>query len=71
MQLDYNDFAGKFGAWAELFKPFIESKDMFDIYEKIKEDAKKEVILPDSDNTFKVFAKTIPEDIKVVWYLMD
>lgn len=69
--LDFNDFAGKFGGWADLFRPFIEGKEMFDIYQKIKKDAEKEVILPYSEDTFKVFAKTYPPSVKSIWYLMD
>lgn len=69
--MEYNDFAGKFGAWSELFKEFIEGKEMDNIYARIKEDAKKEIILPYSEDTFKVFGKTYPSSIKTIWYLMD
>lgn len=76
-KLNYEDFAGKFGAWAEKFKPFIESKEMYDIYQKLKEDAwtpegkRKEFICPDSDQVFRAFATTVPRNIKSIWYLMD
>ena len=69
--MEYNDFAGKFGAWAELFKPFIVGKEMDKIYAQIKKDAQKEVILPSSDDTFRVFGQTHPDHIKSIWYLMD
>lgn len=70
-RLDYNEFAGMFGMWAELFKPFIEGEEMFKIYQRIKEDAKKEKIVPASDCTFRAFAKSNPNNIKSIWYLMD
>ncbi len=69
--MEYNDFAGMFGAWAELFKPFIEGEEMDKIYAKIKEDAQKEVILPSCEDTFKVFGKSHPDHVKSIWYLMD
>lgn len=78
--MDYNEFAPLFGAWAEKFKPFIESKDMDDIYKTLKEDAfelkdgvyyRKEFICPASDDTFRVFKESKPENVKSIWYLMD
>lgn len=77
MTLNYEEFAGKFGAWADRFKPFIESKEMYDIFQKLKEDAwtpegkRKELICPDSSNTFRAFATTVPDNIRTIWYLMD
>lgn len=60
-----------FGQWAELFRPFIESEAMYDIYKKLKEDGKKEVICPGSDSVFRLFATSSPDDVKSIWYLMD
>lgn len=71
MKLDYNEFKESFGAWAEAFKPFIESEKMFKIYERLKSDGEKELILPHSQNTFRAFATSHPERVKVVWFLMD
>ncbi len=70
-KMDYEDFADKFGKWAPLFKKFIESKDMFDIYARLKADAQTDIIVPGHENVFKVFQMTDPEDIKCVFYLMD
>lgn len=70
-KLNYDDFCGMFGLWGELFMPFIESEEMYDIYQKLKEDAKKEIIVPDSDNVFRAFSCTDPKDIKSIWYMMD
>lgn len=70
-RMNYEDFAPCFGSWAERFRPFIESKEMFDIYQTLKKDAQKEVICPDSSNTFRAFATSTPENMKSIWYLMD
>ncbi len=70
-RMDYNDFSGMMGAWAEKFKPFIEGEEMFKIYQTIKKDAEKEIIVPDSENVFRAFATTSPSDIKSIWYMMD
>jgi len=70
-QMDYEDFAGDFGMWAEKFKPFITGPQMFNIYQKLKQDAKTHTIFPKSDATFRSFGLTVPHNIRVVWYLMD
>lgn len=70
-RLIFEEFAPLFGLWADLFKPFIESQEMYDIYQKLKADGKKEVILPTSDVVFRSFATTDPRSIKSIWYLMD
>lgn len=70
-KLDYEDFAGMFGQWAEIFKPFIESKEMWDIYQRLKTDAQKEIIVPSSDMTFRAFSKTPPDRLKAIFFLMD
>ncbi len=81
-KLEFEDFRIRFGAWAEMFKPFIESKEMFDIFQKLKEDAwemdaegnllrRKEIICPASGDTFRCFATSNPEHVKVVVYLLD
>jgi len=83
--LEYESFAPKFGEWAPKFKPFIESKEMWDIMQTIKNDAfeerwdkdgrkfliEKDTIVPKSSDTFRAFATTKPSDLKVVFYLMD
>lgn len=69
--LDFNSFAPKFGSWADKFKPFIESKDMWDIMQRIKADAQKEVIVPKSSDTFRAFATTSLSNLKVIFVLMD
>lgn len=70
-RLNYEEFAPLLGKWAPKFKKFIEGKEMFDIYQKIKEDAKKETIVPISDNVFSVFRDSDPNNIKSIWFLMD
>lgn len=69
--MNYEDFKEDFGEWAPDFKPFIESEEFFKIYTKLKQDATKEVIVPDSDNTFRAFRSTPRSSVKVIWYLMD
>jgi len=70
-KLDFETFRPKLGEWADKFKPFIESKAMWNIMQKIKEDASREVIAPSSKDTFRAFATTRPCDLKVIFYLMD
>ena len=77
MKLNFEEFAPKFGMWADIFKPYIESSDMFELYQKLKSDAwypdgrRKEVIVPHSDNVFNAFRFSNPNNVKVVWYLAD
>jgi len=68
-KLDYEDFKPLFGAWAEKFRPFIESKEMYDIYQKLK--SEKEIIVPNSASVFRAFSLTRPDSIRSIWYLMD
>jgi uracil DNA glycosylase len=70
-RLDYNTFKDKMGAWAPKFKPFIEGKEMWEIYQKIKADSAKETIVPKSTDTFRAFKTVDPKNLKVVFYLMD
>lgn len=70
-RLDFESFKPKFGLWADKFKPLIESKEMWDIMQRIKTDSMKEVIVPKSSDTFRAFATTQPSDLKVVFILMD
>src|SRR5882672_9721621 len=69
--LDFETFRAKLGLWADKFKPFIEGKEMWDIYQKLKEDSMSDVIVPKSKDTFRAFGVTDPKDLKVVFYLMD
>lgn len=70
-RLDFNTFKDKLGLWADSFKPFIESKEMYDIMNKVREDAAFERIVPESKNTFRAFLTTDPKNVKVIFYLMD
>lgn len=70
-RLNYEEFCGLFGEWAERFKPFIEGKEMFDIYQKLKSDSQKERIVPNSNNTFRAFSTCSPNNLKVIFYMMD
>lgn len=70
-KMDFEDFKPLLGDWAEMFRPFIESEDFFNIYDKIKKDADKERIVPSSDSVFRAFATCPFHTVKSVWYLMD
>src|SRR5690242_11739951 len=70
-RLDYELTKDKFGEWAPKFKPFIESEAMWKIITKLREDKQRETIVPDSKNTFRAFSTTSPNDLKVIFYLMD
>lgn len=69
--LSYEEFAPLFGPWAKLFKSFIESEDMFNIYSTLKNDAQKEIIVPKSEDVFRAFNTSYPDNIHSVWYMMD
>lgn len=70
-KLDYEKFKDKLGAWAPKFKSFIEGEEMWKIYERIREDAQKDMIVPMSKDTFRAFSITNPSDVKVIFYLQD
>ncbi len=71
-KLDWEEFKGFFHkSWHNRIKKAIESDWMYDIYERLKSDSKKERILPSSDNTFKSFEFTDFNKIKVVMVLLD
>lgn len=70
-KLDYETFKDKLGAWAPKFKPFIESKKMWDIYQKVKNDSASDTIVPKSTDTFRAFKTVDPANLKVIFYLMD
>lgn len=70
-KLDYEDFKGKLGGWGDLFKPFIEGPEMWQIYQTLKKDSRYETICPNSSQTFRAFECTKPEDVKVIFYLQD
>lgn len=69
--LDFNTFKDKLGAWGPRFRPFIEGKEMWDIYQKIKKDSVSDTIVPKSSDTFRAFKMTDPKNVKVIFYLMD
>lgn len=52
-------------------KPIIESPELWQIYQKLKEDAVHERIVPDSKDTFRAFKTTDLKNLKVIFYLMD
>src|SRR3954469_9609576 len=71
MKLDFEEFKPLFGHWAELFRPFIESEEMYNIYQVLKKDSEAEGVMPDSENVFRAFQTCAPDTVKCIWYLMD
>lgn len=55
-----------FGKWAKWFRPFIESKDMDELFSYIKNRAVTNKILPASDKVFRCFAETDPDELKCI-----
>lgn len=70
-RLDFETFKPKMGDWADKFRPFIEGKEMWDIFQKLKADSSKETIVPKSSDTFRAFKTTPVNEVKVIFYLMD
>lgn len=70
-RIDYEKIKDRFGEWGPKLKPFIESEQMWKIFEKIRQDAQTERIVPESKNTFRALATTSPSNLKVIFYLMD
>lgn len=69
--MDFNEFAPLFGPWADRFKPFIESQEMFNIYQRLKADSQKEKVVPSSENVFRAFQTSSPNNLRVIIYAMD
>lgn len=69
--MDFNEFAPLFGSWADRFKPFIESQEMFNIYQRLKADSQKEKVVPSSENVFRAFQTSSPNNLRVIIYAMD
>lgn len=69
--MKYEAFENKFGLkWAEKFKPFIEGKDMDNIFAFLKERSSKGYsIIPHHTNTFKVFEKTPYDKLRVIFFM--
>lgn len=70
-KMNYDTFREPLGEWAEKLKPFIEGEEMWKIYQRIKDDASREQIVPKSTDTFRAFKACRPGDLKVVFYLQD
>lgn len=79
MKLDWEIFKDKIDeSWHDKLRPFIEGRECYEIYQTLKNwtsmDLPKEerkIILPDSDDTWRVFKETKFKDLKTVWLLQD
>ncbi len=70
--MDYEKFAPLLGTWAESLKPFIESKEMDEIYAFLKQRSQEgRKICPDSSNTFRAFYETPKEYLNTIFLLQD
>ena len=70
-KMKYDKFREKFDSWAEKFKPFIEGKEFWDIYQVLKADTQKEMIVPKREETFRAFTECRAGDLRVLFYLQD
>lgn len=69
--MNFDKFQEPLGKWADKFKPFIEGKKMWEIYQKLKKDSETERVVPGYKDTFRAFKATNPNNLKVVFYLQD
>lgn len=71
-KLDWESFKPKFHeSWHHKIRPLIEGPEMWEIYQRIKEDSKRDRIVPDSKDTFRAFKVTDKNQLKVIFYLQD
>ena len=82
-KMNYKTFEDPLGEWALQMKPFIEGEEMWELYQKIKNDVQTErkinptfsasypFIVPRSSETFRAFKTCQPKNLKVVFYLQD
>lgn len=68
MILDFKLFKPYLKDWGDILKPWVESKQAFELYQKLKSEQEK--ILPSWKNTFN-FLDVSPEDLKVLIIGMD
>ncbi len=65
--MDYEKVKDKFGTWAPLFKEFVESNDMDNIFRHLKaESIKGKKICPLSKDVFRCFKETNKDDLKCI-----
>jgi uracil-DNA glycosylase len=70
-RLNFDTIEPRLGTWAKKLRPFVEGKEMWDIYQTLKQDRLRETIVPDSKDTFRAFSTTDISNVKVIFYLMD
>lgn len=68
--MDYNKFEPLIGKdWGKKLQPFIESKEMGEIYKFLRrEKARGRIICPDSRVTYRAFRETPYKDLKVIFF---
>lgn len=70
-KMKFETFREPLGLWADKMRPFIEGEKMWDIYQRLKADAKSQKIVPNSTDTYRAFKMCEPRNIKVIFYLQD
>src|SRR6476620_904759 len=70
--MNYDKFKDSLGDWGEMLKPFIVSEECDKIYQKLKSDVKRGIVIcPDSGDTFRAFKECPFESLKVTMLLQD
>lgn len=70
-KMNFQTFEEPLGDWAPKLKPFIEGREMWELYQKIKADATTQRIVPNSKDTFRAFKVCPPHQVRVIFYLQD
>lgn len=66
-RLSWENFESFFGGWGRYMRPVVESKEMYELYQFLKQKSLDgEKIFPSSDNTFKAFELCDPHFLKII-----
>lgn len=70
-KMKFETFKEPLGDWADKLRPYIESEEMWSMYQKIKSDAHDFGVVPKSSDTFRAFKSCKLSNLRVVFYLQD
>lgn len=66
-KMNKESFKSKLGSWYQYFEPFLESKELYNIYQKLQKDSNNgKIIFPYSENTFKAFELCNKDNFKLL-----
>jgi len=66
-KMNKESFKSKLGSWYQYFEPFLESKELYNIYQKLQKDSNDgKIIFPYSENTFKAFELCDTKNLKLI-----